>query len=143
MATKKAVKKVAKKVVAKKVVAAKKVVKKIDKVERRAKVYGQYTEQLKNLGHKTIDEVLLNAIVDDLGSSNYKADAAIIACGDKKERERVVKKYVQQELAVADKVAGMGMVDAVCVEMKPERRKYRAVMYYILAKKNGAKPSQM
>lgn len=97
----------------------------------------KYTEQLEELGVK-VDAELLDWVTDRVGPANYKADAQLVAASDADELKRVYTGFVGDELAETDEEKGMAAIEAVCKEdMGDVKRKYRAVVYYLLAKKYG------
>ena len=102
------------------------------KIEMTAK----YVAQLEELSI-TPDTTLLEWVVDRVGPANYNADGQLVACSDKEELERVYTGFVGDELAETDKEKGMSVIAEVCEDMKDINRKYRAVFYYLLAKKYG------
>ena len=97
---------------------------------------GKYKDQLAELG-ESVNEELLDWVFDRVGPANYKSDAQLVACSDGDEKERVFSGFVGDELAETDKDAGMEAIAAVCEQMSGVSRKYRAVVYYLLAKKYG------
>ena len=97
---------------------------------------GKYQEQLSEMG-VSIDAELLEWCVDRVGPANYNADGQLVACSNDDELERVYTGFVGDELAETDKEKGMEHIMAVCEEMSGVSRKYRAVFYYLLAKRYG------
>ncbi len=71
-------------------------------------------------------------VVERLGAANYSKDAQLIASADPKELERIYTNFVADELKVQDRVAAMKLITKAVTKMKPIKRKYRAVFYYIL-----------
>ena len=96
----------------------------------------KYTAQLESLG-QSVDAELLDWVVDRVGPANYNADGQLVACSDDEELGRVFTGFVGDELEESDKEKGMEAIQAVCEDMSGENRKYRAVVYYLLAKKYG------
>lgn len=96
----------------------------------------KYEAQLRDLG-ESVDSELLDWVVDRVGPANYNADGQLVACSDEAELERVFTGFVGDELKETDKEEGMAAIEAVCDQMSDESRKYRAVVYYLLAKKYG------
>lgn len=98
----------------------------------------KYTEQLEECGVK-VDSELLDWVIGCVGPANYKADAQLVAASDEEELGRVYKGFVGDELAETDKEKGMAAIHEVAAELKEKgiSRKYRAVFYYLLAKKYG------
>lgn len=98
----------------------------------KAEVMANYMKQMQKLKVKDFSAAEFGAIVDKLGAANYKIDAALVAAKDPKELEGVYKGYVADELKMSDKAAGMKLIGKVAAKMKNEKRKYRAVFYYLL-----------
>ena len=96
----------------------------------------KYTEQLKDLG-VTADATLLEWVTDRVGPANYDTDGQLVAASQPAELERVFTGFVGDELAETDKEKGMAEIAAVMEQMKDVNRKYRGVVYYLLAKKYG------
>ncbi len=96
-------------------------------------VMEQYKAQLEELG-ESVDETLLDWVIDRVGPANYNDDGKFVACSDSDERDRVFTGFVGDELEETDKEAGMAKIEAVCEKMSGINRKYRAVVYYLLAK---------
>jgi hypothetical protein len=91
-----------------------------------------YMKQLHALKIKEFSASEFGAIVDKLGAANYKADASLVAAKDEKELEGIYTRYVADELEIADRAAGMKLIGKVVTKMKAQKRKYRAVFYYLL-----------
>lgn len=96
-------------------------------------VMEQYKAQLQELG-EAVDEALLDWVIDRVGPANYNDDGKLVACSDGDEKERVFTGFVGDELEETDKDKGMAAIEAVCERMSGVNRKYRAVVYYLLAK---------
>ena len=98
-------------------------------------------EQLKKnmtekLGMSRVDDKLLRAIAKSQGPSLYKADAAKVACSDKKELETVKKNFCIKKLGMKDSPKLDEAIKAVCSDMGARNRnKYRTIFYYLLTKK--------
>ena len=101
-------------------------------------VLAQYKSQLEELG-ESVDEALLDWVIDRVGPANYNDDGKFVACSDSDEKDRVFSGFVGDELEETDKEKGMAAIDEVCEQMAGINRKYRAVVYYLLAKKYGYK----
>ncbi len=86
----------------------------------------------------SFDADLLKAVTKGLGPSIYKKDAETVSGSDKKELETVKKNFLIKKLGLSD---GPKLDEAIAkvVETigKSERNKYRAVVYYMLAKEFG------
>jgi hypothetical protein len=92
----------------------------------------KYQAQLDELGVSVKDE-LLSWTVDRVGPANYNADGQLVAASDPEEVTRVYTNFVADELAETDKEKGMEAIHAVLADMSDITRKYRAVVYYLLA----------
>jgi hypothetical protein len=98
----------------------------------------KYAAQLKKIG-VPVNKALLEKVTKALGPANYKLDAMFVAASDKKELVTVYKNFVVKKLGCKDEKKGMKAVEAAAEKMSGIRKKYRGVMYYILAKKFGLK----
>ena len=96
----------------------------------------KYQEQLTELG-ETIDQELLDWCFDRVGPANYNTDGQLVACSDEDERKRVYSGFVGDELEETNEEKGMEAISAVCEKMSGQNRKYRTVVYYLLAKAYG------
>jgi hypothetical protein len=96
----------------------------------------KYTVQLKELGVEAEPE-LLTWITDRVGPANYDSDGQLVAATQPAELGRVFTGFVGDELAEEDEEKGMAAIQEVCDQMKDINKKYRAVVYYLLAKKYG------
>ena len=96
----------------------------------------RYTEHLDNLVD-TVDAELLDWCVDRVGPANYNDDGRYVAATSEDELDRVYTGFVGDELAEADKGKGMDAINDVMMGMSGINKKYRAVVYYLLAKKYG------
>lgn len=94
-----------------------------------------YLKQLKAVKVKNPNFATFGAIVEKLGPANYHKDAQLVAAADEKELDSVFTGFVADELKIEDKVKGMKMIKAIALKMKPIKRKYRAVFYYLLSEK--------
>jgi hypothetical protein len=75
-------------------------------------------------------------VVERLGAANFKQDAQLVAVADDAELERVYTNFVADELKIADKALGMKLIKKAVLKMKPIKRKYRAVFYYVITQLN-------
>lgn len=79
---------------------------------------------------------LLAAVTKGLGPSIYKADAETVSGSDAKELATVKKNYLMKKLGLADSPELDAAIEDVIERIgKSERKKYRAVVYYMLMKK--------
>ncbi|WP_442267109.1 DUF2853 family protein [Tenacibaculum sp. ZS6-P6] len=106
----------------------------MSKFDEKVELYKNFMND-KNL---SFDADLLTAVTKGLGPSIYKRDAETVSGSDPKELETVKKNFLIKKLGLTD---GSELDDAIAevVEQigKSERNKYRAVVYYLLAKKFG------
>lgn len=96
----------------------------------------KYTEQLEELG-VTIDSDVLEMATDACGPANYNDDGRYVAATSEDELDRVYTGFVNDELGETDKEKGMMEINDVMMTMSGINKKYRAVVYYLLAKKYG------
>ena len=96
-------------------------------------VLEQYKAQLEELG-ESVDEALLEWVVDRVGPANYNDDGKFVACSDADEKKRVFDGFVGDELEESDEEKGMQAIEEACEKMSGINKKYRAVIYYLLAK---------
>lgn len=96
-----------------------------------------YVKQLQSLKVKDFNAAEFGAIVDRLGPANYNLDASLVSASDQTELEGVYTRFVADDLAIKDHETGMKLIKKVLVKMKKERRKYRAVFYYLLKQTAG------
>lgn len=81
------------------------------------------------------DMKLLTAVTIGCGPSIYSSDASTVSAGDKKELERVKKNFLIKKLGLKDTPRlDDGLQAVITTYGKSNRRKYRAVMYYLLVK---------
>ncbi|MFY7671550.1 DUF2853 family protein [Tenacibaculum sp. MEBiC06402] len=86
----------------------------------------------------SFDADLLSAVTKGLGPSIYKKDAETVSGSDPKELETVKKNFLIKKLGLSDgPKLDEGIADVIEKIGKSERNKYRAVVYYLLAKKFG------
>ena len=79
---------------------------------------------------------LLAAVTKGLGPSIYKADAETVSGSDAKELATVKNNFLIKKLGLADSAElDTGIAEVMERIGKSERKKYRAVVYYMLMKK--------
>ena len=87
------------------------------------------------LGDKKINNALLTQIAQELGPAIYDADASLVACSDKGELSRVKEFFLLGRLGLTASPALDEAIKSVCQTMgSGNRRKFRAVFYYLLTK---------
>ncbi len=95
----------------------------------------KYQGHLATTSKDAVDGALLTAVTKSLGPSIYLKDASLVSCSDQTELDRVKTNFLSKKLGVEGEAAD-NAIKAVCAEYT-ERMKYRAVFYYMLAKKLG------
>jgi len=79
---------------------------------------------------------LLTAVTKGLGPSIYKLDAETVSGSDAKELATVKNNFLIKKLGMADsEELDAGIAEVMKRIGKSERKKYRAVVYYMLVKK--------
>ena len=97
-----------------------------------------YTSEAEKLGVK-IEADLFKLVTKGLGPSIYKNDAEIVSCSQKAELETVKKNFLLKKLALKDGENLDAAIQTVCEKMgKSNKKKYRAIFYYLLVKELGA-----
>lgn len=98
----------------------------------------KYADDLKNKCGITPDMDLLTKVTIGCGPSIYNADAQTVAASQESELELVKKNFLMKKLGLSDGPELMeGINKAIETYGKSERNKYRAVVYYMLAKHFG------
>lgn len=105
---------------------------------KRDELIDKYADDLRNKCGITPDMDLLKKVTIGCGPSIYDADASTVAASQPSELETVKANFLIKKLGLAD---GPELMDAInsTIETygRSERNKYRAVMYYMLAKHFG------
>lgn len=79
---------------------------------------------------------LLTAVTKGLGPSIYKADAETVSGSDTKELATVKNNFLIKKLGLSNsELLDAGIEEVMEKIGKSERKKYRAVVYYLLVKK--------
>jgi hypothetical protein len=105
---------------------------------KRDDLIAQYADDLKNKCGMTPDMDLLTKVTIGCGPAIYNADASTVAGSQPSELETVKNNFLMGKLGLADSPALMeGIEKAIEIYGKSERNKYRAVIYYMLAKHFG------
>jgi|TARA_B110000908_G_C10174664_1_gene412620 hypothetical protein len=98
----------------------------------------KYTEDLKNKCGMELDMALLTKVTIGCGPSIYNADASTVAGSQPAELETVKNNFLMKKLGLPDGPELMEAISKVIeVYGKSERKKYRAVIYYMLTKHFG------
>ncbi len=97
-----------------------------------------YTSEAEKLGI-AIDADLLNLVAKGLGPAIYKEDAELVSSSNKAELETIKKNFLIKKLGQEDNEKLDEVIQKVIDTMgSSNRRKYRALFYYLLVKELGA-----
>ena len=95
----------------------------------------KYAADLKDKCGVTPDMDLLEKVTTGLGPSIYNADASTVAGGQQSELDTVKKNFLIKKLGLTDGPELDAAIDSVIEQYgRSNRSKYRAVIYYLLAK---------
>ncbi len=98
----------------------------------------QYTEEAEKLGI-SIDADLFKLVAKGLGPSIYKDDAELVSSSNKAELETIKKNFLIKKLGQEDSEKLDEAIQKVVDTLgSGNRRKYRALFYYLLVKELGA-----
>ena len=104
----------------------------MSKFDEKVALYKKFMDD-RNLRSNT---ELLAAVTKGLGPSIYKADAETVSGSDEKELATVKNNFLIKKLGLVDsKELDEGITEVMERIGKSERKKYRAVVYYMLMKK--------
>lgn len=104
----------------------------MSKFDEKVALYKKFMDD-RNLRSNT---ELLTAVTKGLGPSIYKADAETVSGSDAKELATVKNNFLIKKLGLTDgKELDEGIEEVMERIGKSERKKYRAVVYYMLVKK--------
>ena len=107
-------------------------------MSKRDDLIAKYADDLKNKCGMTPDMDLLTKVTIGCGPSIYNADASTVAGSQESELETVKNNFLIKKLGLSDSPALMEGINAALETYgKSERNKYRAVVYYMLAKHFG------
>jgi hypothetical protein len=107
-------------------------------MSKRAELVAKYAEDLKAKCGMTPDLVLLEKVTIGCGPAIYDPDAEIVAAGDPEELARIRQNFLIKKLGLADDPKLTEAIGAaIDIYGRSERRKYRAVIYYMLVKHFG------
>ncbi|QDY68255.1 DUF2853 family protein [Qingshengfaniella alkalisoli] len=105
---------------------------------KRDELIEKYAGDLKNKCGVTPDMDLLTKVTIGCGPAIYNADAETVAGSDPSELETIKNNFLIKKLGLADGPQLNDGIDKVLDTYgKSERNKYRAVVYYLLAKHFG------
>ena len=104
-------------------------------MSKRQELIDKYAEVLETKIGETPDMDLLTKVTIGCGPSIYNKDSSTIAGSDKSELATVKNNFLIKKLGLEDSPELDEGIDAVLEKYgKSERSKYRAVVYYLLAK---------
>ena len=104
-------------------------------MSKRDDLIEKYATEIKSKFGETPDMDFLKKVTVGLGPSIYNRDASTVSGSDEKELETVKKNFLMKKLGMADSPKLMDGINTVIDKYgKSERNKYRAVVYYQLAK---------
>jgi hypothetical protein len=107
-------------------------------MSKRDDLIALYADDLKNKCKMTPDMALLTKVTIGCGPAIYNKDSATVAGSDQSELETVKNNFLIKKLGMADSPKLMDAINAVIDTYgRSERTKYRAVVYYMLAKHFG------
>lgn len=107
-------------------------------MSKRDELIAKYADDLKNKCKVQPDMALLTKVTVGCGPSIYNADAQTVSGANTEELETVKNNFLIKKLGLADGPKLMEAIHAVIETYgKSERNKYRAVVYYMLAKHFG------
>ncbi len=102
---------------------------------KRDDLIAKYAKDLEEKCDMKPDMKLLTAITIACGPSIYRNDASTVSATQKSELETVKKNFLIKKLGLADTLKLDEGIDAVMETYgKSVRKKYRAVVYYLLVK---------
>ncbi len=105
-------------------------------MSKRDELIEKYVESMNKMG-LDVDKDFLTKVTVGLGPSIYNADASTVSCSDQTELQRVIDNFLVKKLGCEDSQENMmAAVKDVCATMGTgNRTKFRAIFYYLLAKK--------
>ncbi len=107
-------------------------------MSKRDDLIAKYADDIQNKIGETPNMDLLTKVTIGCGPSIYNADSSTVAGSDKSELETVKNNFLIKKLGLSDGPELDAAIDAVMEKYgRSERSKYRAVVYYMLAKHFG------
>ncbi len=104
-------------------------------MSKRDELIQKYAGDLKEKCGVTPDMDFLKKVTIGCGPSIYNRDASTVSASDDSELETVKKNFLIGKLGLKDSADLDAAIDAVMEQYgRSERTKYRAVVYYLLAK---------
>ncbi len=105
-------------------------------MSKRDELIAKYAADLKDKCGVRADMDLLTKVTIGCGPSIYNADAATVSGSDDSELATVKNNFIKKKLGVkSDSDADKAIASVMDQYGKSNRNKYRAVVYYLLAKK--------
>ncbi|MEZ4852648.1 DUF2853 family protein [Flavobacterium sp.] len=104
-------------------------------MSKRDELIAKYAADLKEKCNVTADMDFLTKVTVGLGPSIYNADSSTVSGTDEKELATVKNNFLIKKLGLKDGPELDKAIDAVIEQYgRSNRNKYRAVVYYLLAK---------
>ena len=98
--------------------------------------YAKFEREFKDTLKMSFDADLLTKVAKGCGPSLYSADASKVSGSDPKELATVKKNFLMGKLGLKDSPElDKGIADVMDTMGTSNRNKYRAMVYYLLAKK--------
>lgn len=105
-------------------------------MSKRDELIAKYAADLKDKCGVRADMDLLTKVTIGCGPSIYNADAATVSGSDESELATVKNNFIKKKLGVkSDSDADKAIASVMDQYGQSNRNKYRAVVYYLLAKK--------
>ncbi len=105
-------------------------------MSKRDELIAKYAADLKDKCGVKADMDLLTKVTIGCGPSIYNADAATVSGSDESELKTVKNNFIKKKLGVkSDAEADKAIASVMEQYGRSNRNKYRAVVYYLLAKK--------
>lgn len=105
-------------------------------MSKRDELIAKYAADLKDKCGVKADMDLLTKVTIGCGPSIYNADAATVSGSDESELKTVKNNFIKKKLGVKSDAEADKAIAAVMEQYgRSNRNKYRAVVYYLLAKK--------
>lgn len=107
-------------------------------MSRRDDLITKYASDLRTKCNVEPDMALLTKVTIGCGPAIYNADSETVSSSSPEELETVKRNFLMKKLGLADGPELMeGLHSAIETYGKSERKKYRAVVYYLLTKHFG------
>ena len=104
--------------------------------KKRAELLDQYAKHIQEKFSESSDMEFLEKVTIGLGPAVYNRDASLVSGSDEGELETVKNNFLIKKLGLPDGPHLMHAIKEVMREYgASERTKYRAVVYYILARR--------